>query len=92
MGIVKDAVTKLTKSGLKVLNALIGDVNLNILDYTSNIGDHIIGLREWLNTNTKLNAVIDKGTGFLVNGIAKVKSFAAEHQILQKVLMQYEIF
>lgn len=84
LGIVKDAVTKLTKSGLKVLNALIGDVNLNILDYTSNIGDHIIGLREWLNTNTKLNAVIDKGTGFLVNGIAKVKSFAAEHQILQK--------
>lgn len=84
LGIVKDAVTKLTKSGLKVLNALIGDVNLNILDYTSNIGDHIVGLREWLNTNTKLNAVIDKGTGFLVNGIAKVKSFAAEHQVLQK--------
>ena len=84
LGIVKDAVTKLTKSGLKVLNALIGDVNLNILDYTSNIGDHIIGLREWLNTNTKLNAVIDKGTGFLVNGITKVKSFAAEHQVLQK--------
>lgn len=84
LGIVKDAVTKLTKSGLKVLNALIGDVNLNILDYTSNIGDHIVGLREWLNTNTKLNAVIDKGTGFLVNGITKVKSFAAEHQVLQK--------
>lgn len=84
LGIVKDAVTKLTKSGLKVLNALIGDVNLNILDYTSNIGNHIVGLREWLNTNTKLNAVIDKGTGFLVNGITKVKSFAAEHQVLQK--------
>lgn len=84
LGIVKDAVTKLTKSGLKVLNALIGDVNLNILDYTSNIGDHIVGLREWLNTNTKLNAVIDKGTSFLVNGITKVKSFGAEHQILQK--------
>lgn len=84
LGIVKDAVTKLTKSGLKVLNALIGDVNLNILDYTSNIGDHIVGLREWLNTNTKLNAVIDKCTGFLVNGITKVKSFAAEHQVLQK--------
>lgn len=84
LGIVKDGVTKLTKSGLKVLNALIGDVNLNILDYTSNIGDHIVGLREWLNTNTKLNAVIDKGTSFLVNGITKVKSFAAEHQILQK--------
>lgn len=83
-GIVKDAVTKLTKSGLKVLNALIGDVNLNILDYTSNIGDHIVGLREWLNTNTKLNEVIDKGTSFLVNGITKVKSFTAEHQILQK--------
>lgn len=83
-GIVKDAVTKLTKSGLKVLNALIGDVNLNILDYTSNIGDHIVGLREWLNTNAKLNAVIDKGTSFLVNGITKVKSFTAEHQILQK--------
>lgn len=83
-GIVKDAVTKLTKSGLKVLNALIGDVNLNILDYTSNIGDHIVGLREWLNTNTKLNAVMDKGTSFLVNGITKVKSFGAEHQILQK--------
>ena len=71
LGIVKDGVTKLTKSGLKVLNALIGDVNLNILDYTSNIGDHIVGLREWLNTNTKLNAVIDKGTSFLVNGIIK---------------------
>ena len=84
LGIVNDTVTKLTKSGLKVLNALIGDVNLNILDYTSNIGDHIIGLREWLNANTKLNEVIDKGTGFLVNGITKVKSFAAEHQILQK--------
>lgn len=84
LGIVKDAVNKLTKSGLKVLNALIGDVNLNILDYTSNIGNHIVGLREWLNTNTKLNAVIDKGTGFLVNGITKVKSFAAEHQVLQK--------
>lgn len=84
LGIVKDGVTKLTKSGLKVLNALIGDVNLNILDYTSNIGDHIVGLREWLNTNTKLNAVIDKGTSFLVNGITKVKSFTAEHQILQK--------
>ena len=83
-GIVKDGVTKLTKSGLKVLNALIGDVNLNILDYTSNIGDHIVGLREWLNTNTELNAVIDKGTSFLVNGITKVKSFGAEHQILQK--------
>lgn len=83
-GIVKDAVTKLTKSGLKVLNALIGNVNLNILDYTSNIGDHIVGLREWLNANTKLNAVIDKGTSFLVNGITKVKSFTAEHQILQK--------
>lgn len=84
LGIVKDGVTKLTKSGLKVLNALIGDVNLNILDYTSNIGDHIVGLREWLNTNTKLNAVIDKGTSFLVNGITKVKSFTTEHQILQK--------
>lgn len=84
LGIVKDGVTKLTKSGLKVLNALIGDVNLNILDYTSNIGNHIVGLREWLNTNTKLNAVIDKGTGFLVNGITKVKSLVAEHQVLQK--------
>lgn len=84
LGIVKDAVTKLTKSGLKVLNALIGDVNLNMLDYTSNIGNHIVGLREWLNTNTKLNAVIDKGTGFLVNGITKVKSLATEHQVLQK--------
>ena len=71
LGIVKDAVTKLTKSGLKVLNALIGDMNLNILDYTSNIGDYIVGLREWLNTNTKLNAVIGKGTDFLVNGIIK---------------------
>ena len=70
-GIVKDAVTKLTKSGLKVLNALIGDANLNILDYTSNIGDHIVGLREWLKTNAKLNAVIGKGTDFLVNGIIK---------------------
>lgn len=84
LSIVKDAVTKLTKSGLKVLNALIGDVNLNMLDYTSNIGNHIVGLREWLNTNTKLNAVIDKGTGFLVNGITKVKSLATEHQVLQK--------
>lgn len=84
LGIVKDAVTKLTKSGLKVLNALIGDVNLNMLDYTSNIGNHIVGLREWLNTNTKLNAVIDKGTGFLINGITKVKSLATEHQVLQK--------
>ena len=71
LGIVKDAVTKLTKSGLKVLNTLIGDMNLNILDYTSNIGDYIVGLREWLNTNTKLNAVIGKGTDFLVNGIIK---------------------
>ena len=71
LGIVKDAVNKLTKSGLKVLNALIGDVNLNILDYTSNIGDHIVGLREWLKTNAKLNAVIGKGTDFLVNGIIK---------------------
>ena len=71
LGIVKDAVNKLTKSGLKVLNTLIGDMNLNILDYTSNIGDYIVGLREWLNTNTKLNAVIGKGTDFLVNGIIK---------------------
>ena len=71
LGIVKDAVTKLTKSGLKALNTLIGDMNLNILDYTSNVGDYIVGLREWLNTNTKLNAVIGKGTDFLVNGIIK---------------------
>ena len=84
LGIVKDAVTKLTKSGLKVLNTLIGDMNLNILDYTSNVGDYIVGLREWLNTNTKLNAVIGKGTDFLVNGIIK-NGFSGILNVLNKL-------
>jgi hypothetical protein len=84
LGIVKDAVTKLTKSGLKALNTLIGDMNLNILDYTSNVGDYIVGLREWLNTNTKLNAVIGKGTDFLVNGIIK-NGFSGILNVLNKL-------
>lgn len=45
----------------------LGLVNVNILEVTASIGDHIVAVRDWVEEHSLLNGVIEKGVPILVN-------------------------
>ena len=50
---------------LQLLSILFGECNTSVLDVTASIGDSIVALEEWINTNETLSTVIDTIVGVL---------------------------
>ena len=88
-GIVTDAVSLLAGRAFKILGAVLGDVNVDVLGFTANIGNNIVKLREWLRSNEVLNTALDKMTNFIVDGIAHIKDWIQNNETLNSILTKF---
>lgn len=89
VGIVTDAVSALARRAFKILNAVLGDVHFSVLDYTANIGDNIVKLREWLKSNETLNKAIDTCVDYIADGIVKLKDWVKNNKTLNDILAKF---
>lgn len=89
LGIVSDAVSTLARRAFKVLNAVLGDVNVDVLDFTANVGDTIVKVREWLSSNEILNKSIDKCVDFISEGIVNLKNWIRNNETLNGILSKF---
>lgn len=89
IGIVTDAVSVLARRAFKILNAVLGDVHFSVLDYTANIGDNIVKLREWLKSNETLNKAIDTCVDYIADGIVKLKDWVKNNKTLNDILAKF---
>ena len=78
LGIVTDIVSKLGNGAFKILSAIMGDVHLNVLDYTEAIGKNLTATRKWIKENEALNKIVDTVVDTVVKWIS-------EHQIVTKI-------
>lgn len=84
-GIVTDIVGKLANGAMRILSAVMGDVHLNILDYTEAIGKNITSTRKWIQENETLNGIIDKVVGVVTKWVTAMKNWIKEHQVVTKI-------
>lgn len=85
LGIVSDIAGKLGSGALKILSAMMGDVHLNVLDYTEAIGKNLTATRKWIRENETLNKIIDSVVDTIVIWIKNVKQWINDHQIVAKI-------
>ena len=85
LGIVSDVAGKLGGGALKILNAILGDVHLNVLDFTESIGKNLTATRKWIKENETLNKIIDTVVDTVVKWVEIIKKWISEHQIVTKI-------
>lgn len=85
LGIVTDIVSKLGNGAFKILSAIMGDVHVNVLDYTEAIGKNLTATRKWIKENETLNKIVDTVVDTIVKWIQAIKNWISEHQIVTKI-------
>lgn len=85
LGIVTDIVSKLANGAFKILSAIMGDVHLNVLDYTEAIGKNLTATRKWVRENETLNKIVDTVVDTVVKWIQSIKKWISEHQLVTKI-------
>ena len=85
LGIVTDIVSKLGNGAFKILSAIMGDVHVNVLDYTEAIGKNLTATRKWIKENETLNKIVDAVVDTVVKWIQAIKNWISEHQIVTKI-------
>lgn len=85
LGIVTDIVSKLGNGAFKILSAIMGDVHVNVLDYTEAIGKNLTATRKWIKENETLNKIVDTVVDTVVKWIQAIKNWISEHQIVTKI-------
>lgn len=85
LGIVTDIVYKLGNGAFKILSAIMGDVHVNVLDYTEAIGKNLTATRKWIKENETLNKIVDTVVDTVVKWIQAIKNWISEHQIVTKI-------
>ena len=85
LGIVTDIVSKLGSGAFKILSAIMGDVHVNVLDYTEAIGKNLTATRKWIKENETLNKIVDTVVDTVVKWIQAIKNWISEHQIVTKI-------
>ena len=85
LGIVTDITYKLANGAFKILSAIMGDVHVNVLDYTEAIGKNLTATRKWIRENETLNKIIDSVVDTIVIWVKNVKQWINEHQIVTKI-------
>lgn len=85
LGIVTDIVSKLGNGAFKILSAIMGDIHVNVLDYTEAIGKNLTATRKWIKENETLNKIVDTVVDTVVKWIQAIKNWISEHQIVTKI-------
>lgn len=85
LGIVTDITSKLADGAFKILNAVMGDVHVNVLDYTEAIGKNLTATRKWIRENKTLNKIIDTVVDTVIKWVQSIKKWISEHQIVTKI-------
>lgn len=85
LGIVTDIVSKLGNGAFKILSAIMGDVHVNVLDYTESIGKNLTATRKWIRENETLNKIFDTVVNTVVEWVQSIKKWISEHQIVTKI-------
>lgn len=85
LGIVTDITSKLADGAFKILNAVMGDVHVNVLDYTEAIGKNLTATRKWIKENETLNNIVDTVVDTVVKWVQAIKNWISEHQIVTKI-------
>lgn len=85
LGIVTDIVSKLGSGAFKILSTIMGDVHVNVLDYTEAIGKNLTATRKWIKENETLNKIVDTVVDTVVKWIQAIKNWISEHQIVTKI-------
>lgn len=85
LGIVTDITSKLADGAFKILSAVMGDVHLNVLDYTESIGKNLTATRKWIRENETLNKIIDTVVDTVIKWVQSIKKWISEHQIVTKI-------
>ena len=85
LGIVTDIVSKLGNGAFKILSAIMGDVHVNVLDYTEAIGKNLTATRKWIKENEALNNIVDTVVDTVVKWVQAIKNWISEHQIVTKI-------
>lgn len=85
LGIVTDITSKLADGAFKILNAVMGDVHVNVLDYTEAIGKNLTATRKWIGENETLNKIIDTVVDTVIKWVQSIKKWISEHQIVTKI-------
>lgn len=85
LGIVTDITSKLADGAFKILNAVMGDVHVNVLDYTEAIGKNLTATRKWIRENETLNKIIDTVVDTVIKWVQSIKKWISEHQIVTKI-------
>lgn len=85
LGIVTDIVSKLGNGAFKILSAIMGDVHVNVLDYTEAIGKNLTATRKWIKENETLNNIVDTVVDTVVKWVQAIKNWISEHQIVTKI-------
>lgn len=85
LGIVTDIVSKLGNGAFKILSAIMGDVHVNVLDYTEAIGKNLTATRKWIRENETLNKIIDAVVDTVIKWVQSIKKWISDHQIVTKI-------
>ena len=85
LGIVTDITSKLADGAFKILSAVMGDVHVNVLDYTEAIGKNLTATRKWIRENETLNKIIDTVVDTVIKWVQAIKKWISEHQIVTKI-------
>lgn len=85
LGIITDIVSKLGNGAFKILSAIMGDVHVNVLDYTEAIGKNLTATRKWIGENETLNKIIDTVVDTVIKWVQSIKKWISEHQIVTKI-------
>ena len=85
LGTVTDIISKLGNGAFKILSAIMGDVHVNVLDYTEAIGKNLTAIRKWIRENETLNKIIDTVVDTVIKWVQSIKKWISEHQIVTKI-------
>lgn len=73
--VIKDIVC----ASFKLLGSIIGDVNVDILGATANVGDLLVAFRDWFKENDFIKAGLNALINVIVKAIENIKSFIKAH-------------
>lgn len=76
------------KLALKLLNAVLGAFNMNVLDLTGGIGELIFKFEQWLTKESGLVKVLQIFIDLVGKGAKKVKEFVETNEQIQKALQK----
>lgn len=76
---VLDIIKTLIGGGVRIvfetLQTIFGDLNINILGFTGNIGDSVVAFRDWLKEGKRFDNFITLLVTHIKNGVTSVKNF-----------------